>query len=332
MHDQIQTINGTFRVGDKVFYGQHQAINLFNRSLSGGRLAHAYLLRGPEGVGKRLFARGLAAAVNCEVADGIIACGKCVSCKKIARDVHPDFTIIADEKGAIKIAQIRELIKALSFAPYEAKIRVTLIEDVHNMRPEAANSLLKTLEEPPRNNLILLTADSSGRVLQTILSRCQGIPFYGLTAEDTSTILLQQDATLDAETAKFLARLSEGSPGKAQLYHKKGLIELWRDLTELLISNSGDENVGELLLMAESMAKLKEDLSYLFSLVKLWLRDCLLEAYGQQMDTTTVNTQKNWNSEQLFAKLQAINQAEKELGRNCNRTLVCEVLLFKLRA
>ena len=82
--------------------------------------------------------------------------------------------------------------------------------------------------------------------------------------------------------------------------------------------------------MAESMAALKEDLPHLFSLIKLMLRDCLLECCGQQSGTEDVSIRKDWSSEQLFAKLKAISRAEKELGRNCNRTLVCEVLLFRL--
>jgi DNA polymerase-3 subunit delta' len=333
MHAHSQTSDIELQIGTKPFYGQHQAKNLLSRSLATGRLAHAYLFRGPEGVGKQLFARGLAAAVNCTAARGLIACGECVSCKKLIGGSHPDFLLVSPVKGAIKIAQIRNLIKALSFAPYEAETRVILIEDVHTMRQEAANSLLKTLEEPPENNLLILTADSAGVVLQTIISRCQSIPFYGLTNAETSKILLQQDDTLGLETAMLLAKLGEGSPGKAQLFHRKDLIDFWKKLVVLLTEPVGnrDNELGELLLMAESMAALKENLPHLFSLVKLWIRDCLLVCHGQQPATDVVNTRKDWNSEQFFAKLQAINQAEKELGRNCNRTLVCEVLLFRLR-
>jgi len=333
MHAEAQIKDIALQIGGKPFYGQHQAKNLLSRSLAGDRLAHAYLFRGPEGVGKQLFARGIAAAVNCKAAIGLSACGVCASCKKLISGSHPDFLLVSPDKGAIKIAQIRNLIKALSFAPYEAETRVILIEDVHTMRPEAANSLLKTLEEPPDNNLSILTADSAGNVLQTIISRCQSIPFYGLTHSDTTKILLQQDDTLDSETAMLLAKLGEGSPGKAQLFHRKDLIDFWKKLLALLNEpvDEGDGDLGKLLLMAESMAALKEDLPHLFSLIKLWIRDCLLVCHGQLPADEVVNTRKDWNSEQFFAKLQVIAQAEKELGRNCNRTLVCEVLLFRLR-
>ncbi len=319
-------------IAGKRFYGQQQARRLISRSLATDRLAHAYLFRGPEGVGKQLFARGLAAAVNCKKSNGLTACGVCSSCIKFAADCHPDFVRVSPDKGAIKIAQVRELIKKLSFAPYEARMRVVLVEDVHTMRQEAANSLLKTLEEPPENNLLILTADSAGNLLQTIISRCQVIPFYGLTVPETTGILMQQDSEMDAATAALLARLGEGSPGKALLFHRKDLVDLCRQLIALLIDRDidGDRAVGRLLQMAETMAALKEDLPHLLGLVRLWLRDCLLEDFGSLTSQEVGSARKDWNNEQYFAKLQAVDRAEKELGRNCNRTLVCEVLLFQL--
>ncbi len=320
------------RKADKPLYGQYQAKNLLSRSLASDRLAHAYLFRGPEGVGKQLFARALTAAVNCKASNGLTACGVCSSCIKFAAGSHPDFLLVSPEKGAIKIGQIRKLIKKLSFAPYEAKTRVVLIEDVHTMRQEAANSLLKTLEEPPENNLLILTADSAGNVLQTIVSRCQTIPFYSLTFDETTEILTRENKELDPETALLLARLSEGSPGKAMLYHRRELVDFWKDLIELLTDpdSNGDKELSRLLQMAESMAGLKEDLPHLLALIRLWIRDCLFDFYGLRTDTAILNTRKDWNSVQYFAKLQVIDQAEKELSRNCNRILVCEVLLFQL--
>ncbi|MCF8056755.1 MAG: DNA polymerase III subunit delta' [Desulfocapsa sp.] len=321
-------------IAGKVFYGQNQARNLVTRSLATGRLAHAYLFRGPEGVGKQLFAKGLAAAVNCKESKGLNSCGVCPACIKFAADSHPDFVLVAPDKGVIKIGQIRELIKTLSFAPYEARMRVVLIEDVHTMRREAANSLLKTLEEPPENNLLILTADSAGNILQTIISRCQTIPFYALTIQETTEILQQQSREMDPGTATLLARLGEGSPGKALLFHRRNLVDICRQLITLLTDQDadGDKGVGRILQMAEAMAALKEDLPHLLGLVRLWIRDCLLGDFGFGIDQGFGTARKDWNKEQYFAKLQAVDRAEKELGRNCNRTLVCEVLLFQLNS
>ncbi|MBU0959897.1 MAG: DNA polymerase III subunit delta' [Proteobacteria bacterium] len=321
-------------IGGKSFLGHKQARNLLSRGISSNRLAHAYLFRGPEGIGKQLFARGLTAAVNCAAAKGIAACGICSGCRKFASGAHPDFLLVSPEKGAIKIDQVRELIKKLSYAPYEAETRVVLIEDVHTMRREAANSLLKTLEEPPEDNLLILTADSSGSILPTISSRCQTIPFYPLTLEETVEIILREDRELDQETATLLARLAEGSPGRALLLHRKDLVGFGKRVVDLISDpdKRGGQHVGLFLQTAETMAGLKTDLSYLLGLLRLWIRDGLFSHYCQEAPTAIMGIRKDWSSEQYFAKLQAIDRAENELNRNCNRTLVCEVLLFELQA
>ncbi len=320
-------------INGQPFFGQYQARNLLARTLAADRLAHAYLFCGPDGIGKKLLATTLATALNCGQAVGLSACGTCKSCKKFAAASHPDFLVVSPEKGAIKIAQVRALTKQLSFPPYEAEYRVVVMEDVHSMRQEAANALLKTLEEPPRNNILILCAESASQVLQTIISRCQTIPCYALTPSETATILRRADAGLDQDAALLLARLAEGSPGRAQLLVQRELVPFWEELQLLLLDEQVDEakEVGQVLKMAESMAALKGDLGQLLSLVRLWIRDGLFALHGQPGSDACLQTRKDWNFEQYFAKLRAVNQAERELARNCNQTLVCEVLLFRLK-
>lgn len=312
--------------------GQDKAKRMLSRSLAAGRVPHAYIFKGPEGVGKRLFARGVAAAVNCRDKDRVGACGVCSSCKKFRSMNHPDFQVVSPEKGVIKIDQIRRLTKELSYPPYESTMRVVVLEDVQTMRREAANSLLKTLEEPPENNLLILTAEASQEILATLTSRCQVVPFSQLSVDDTVTILVQHG--IEREAARLLARLSEGSPGKALLFHKTEMIGLWRKLVSFLSDKAidADRDVGELLHLAENMASLKEELPSLLGLLKIWLRDLLLGGTesGDQSGNGIISG-KICNSSELFAKLQDIDRAERELARNCNRNLVCEVLLFKLQ-
>ena len=313
-------------------FGQEKAKRFLSRSLAAGRVPHAYIFKGPEGVGKRLFARGVAAAVNCRDKDRIGACGKCTSCKKFISMNHPDFLEIRPEKGVIKIDQIRKMCRELTYPPYESAMRVVVLEDVHTMRREAANSLLKTLEEPPENNLLILTAEASEGLLATLTSRCQVVPFMPLSIDDTTAILVQQGT--DRESALLLARVSEGSPGKALLFHQTEMIPIWRELVSYLSDPlvEPDRDVGGLLKLAEKMAQLKDELSSLLGLLRIWIRDLLLD--DEQVATAAVQSVlplKSFRSSELFAKLQDIDRAELELSRNCNRNLVCEVLLFKLQ-
>jgi DNA polymerase-3 subunit delta' len=270
-----------------------------------------------------------------------LPCGQCPSCRKFSSGNHPDFLVISPEKGTIKIDRIREMIQAMSYPPYESACRVVLLEDIHCMRAEAANSLLKTLEEPPPNNLLILTAAASREILSTISSRCQVVPFFSLAQEETMQVLLAVKPELDAETAGLLARLSEGCPGQALLLYKSEIVALWREVVALVSdpAKDGSRDVGLLLQAAEKMAALKEDLHPLLGLLRIWLRDRLVADLVRQGDHDQAamregqqwHNQKLWNFRQLFAKLHAIDKAEKELARNCNRTLVCEVLLFQLQ-
>ena len=301
--------------------GQKRARSFLRRSLVSGRIAHAYLFRGPDGVGKKRFAFAMAKALNCRDRGPVMWCDSCPSCKKFTTGNHPDFHVESPDKGAIKIDRVREIAKSLTFPPYESERRVVVMEDVHTMRAEAANSLLKTLEEPPGGNILILTAETSKHVLQTIVSRCQGIPFYALSYGDTAEILKSR-LGLDEEAALLLARLAEGSPGRAETLMEKEMVDLWKKVIAFLSDsrNKSDRQCGTLLQLAEEIALVKEHLPTFFSLLRLWLRDILIENYGSGEAL-----------EDIFIKLKAIDRAERELARNCNRALVCEILLFRLQ-
>lgn len=304
--------------------GQDKAKKILTRSLISGRIAHAYLFRGPDGVGKQLCARVVAARINCTGSGTRRPCGSCSSCRKYISGNHPDIVIISPEGGTIKISRVRELCRSLSYPPYESAMRVVIIEDVHTMRIEAANALLKTLEEPPDNNLLILTAEASRGVLPTIVSRCQTIPFYGLSNEQTKTVLRKFRPGLELPDAELLSRLAEGSPGQALLLEEKGIIEIWKEVVNAVQTRTGDssESISSLLSLADTLSALKDNLIPLFGLLRIWIRDQMVGEAGTSSSTTGVHQ----------ARLAALERAEQQLSRNCNRVLVCEVLLFNLQS
>lgn len=311
--------------------GQEKAKRFIDKTLSHERLPHGFLFKGPDGVGKRIYGRGLAAALSCKETGPRLACGGCSSCRKFYAESHPDFSVVMPDKGAIKINQIRDLIKEISYPPYESSFRVVVLEDVHTMRREAANSLLKTLEEPPPGNLLILTADSSRDILPTLTSRCQVVPFVPLTIEDTRFILEGQG--VDETSSRILARLSGGSPGGALLLHETKMLGILQEVILFLSDPAIDVNrdVGMCLRLAEKTAGLKENLPMLFGLLRQWVRDLLFQQTELLGLLGVGEASKIWSTEQLYRKLEAIDRAERELARNCNKNLVCEVLLFKLQ-
>jgi DNA polymerase III subunit delta' len=320
--------------------GQPKAVNLLTRALTGGRLAHAYLFSGPEGVGKATAARAVAATLLCREEGSSAPCGHCPGCLQFTSGNHPDFLHIRPDGAVIKIDQIRELKKALVFPPLEARLRVTLLEEVQTMRREAANSLLKLLEEPPPDNLLLLTADDGESLLPTIVSRCQVIPFSPLSQEAASEILLRMHPGLDRTGARTLAELTGGCPGRTGTLNHEELLQLYRDILAGLLAAHSDEADRTLraLRLAASTANISEGLETLLDLLRLFFKDTMAAACrGQSAGREDLQdghhldkARERWNLAQLSDSIQAIDFALQALARNCNRQLVCEVLFLKL--
>ncbi|MBQ1249746.1 MAG: DNA polymerase III subunit delta', partial [Selenomonadales bacterium] len=155
--------------------GQEDAVSRLRRLVRGVRMPHALLFAGPESVGKYLTAKTLAAALLCESDDA--PCGTCQACRLAENESHPDLVIVRPDKQNIKIGEIRKMQKDLSLAPYMAQRRVCIIDEADKMRDEAANSILKTLEEPVGDVVFILITAKRYQLLDTIRSRCMLVEF-----------------------------------------------------------------------------------------------------------------------------------------------------------
>ncbi|VAX30258.1 DNA polymerase III delta prime subunit [hydrothermal vent metagenome] len=204
--------------------GQDQPRRIIQNALENKSVSHAYLFYGPESIGKKLTAIEFAKALNCEGSGLTDNCGDCPSCKKIDQGMHPDFFFLEPKKSSptarnayINVEEIRELQKKLAFLPYEAKTKVAVIDGAETMNPQAANTLLKTLEEPPSSTILILIASNPHQLLPTIVSRCQGIQFHLLPTEAVRQILRQStlseteefsEKELDLRTLRSMGRVS----------------------------------------------------------------------------------------------------------------------------
>ncbi len=333
MHPDALTINNLM--------GQAKAKKLLGRALANQTMPHAYLFRGPAGVGKKRAARTLAALCNCLAPEHGDACTLCASCVKFAANSHPDLLEVEPIKGIIKIDQVRELQKGLRFAPHEAKVRFVLLPDVHltMQRKETANSLLKTLEEPPTDTILVLTADESGKVLPTIQSRCQVIPFFPLPCDEVARTLTALDG-LEPDAAMALARLTEGSLGRARLLHEKGLLAERASIAATLChcQAGSPATFGPLLARADAAAARKDDLPDLLTLLGVWFRDLIMHQMGvtdAQLASPDLAellpiARTRWSLPMLLRNLELLRVARRQLGHNCRATLVCEVLFFAM--
>jgi len=199
--------------------GQDDAMRILDAEIRSGTMSHAYLLWGPRGSGRTLLARRLALAANCSRAGQappgslLWYCGECANCVKIVGGVHPDFSVIAPSGASVKIAQIREMQCRISLKANESELKTWLIDDAEQMTEDAQNCLLKVLEEPPGQSLIILVAQDPRMMLPTIASRCHSIRL-GTVEMGAVEEWAGRELRLPPERARFLAALSQGLPGR----------------------------------------------------------------------------------------------------------------------
>ncbi len=322
--------------------GQERVLGYLKAALSRGRLAHAYLFLGPEGVGKESVARALAAALNCtDPREDGDACGQCPSCKRLAAGTNPDFLVIRptsrDRPPKVKIDQIRELRRLTAYPPVAGDWRVALIKPGDQMKDEAVNALLKTLEEPPAQHLLILTAGVEADLFPTVVSRCQKLAFTPLPYPLITEELTRRG--LSPTQATLLAALSGGSLGRALALEPEDLLRQRQQvLTDLEALSQG--NVTAALDWAQGLAKATADTDTFLVLTQLWYRDLLLLSCGAperllahqdrfpELQAEAASHQRDaW-----LAKLAALSEAQRHLRANLNPELTLDLLGLRLKA
>jgi len=196
------------------FKGNERVVGYFKKAIGSQNLAHAYLFSGPEGVGKSTLAMAISKALLCpnRTEDG--ACEECAACHKFDSENHADFHHFIPEGLYFRIDEVRRIIHEVSLRPIESHWKVFLLERVDYMREEAANALLKVLEEPPGDAVFILITEVAEVLLPTVRSRCQHFAFQPLSTDDLTNLLIDRMEFKPKEAAE-LARFSHGSPGRA---------------------------------------------------------------------------------------------------------------------
>lgn len=323
--------------------GHEWAAELLAGSITNGRTGHAYLLTGPDQIGKTTLARTFAQALNCEAADETARpCGQCRPCQLIAANRHPDVRLITPEvsgrgKLTLKIDEIRTLQQDLSLAAYEARYKVAILKRFDAATEGAANAFLKTLEEPPRNVVLLLTANDADTMMATITSRCRTIALRPLATpriEDS----LQSRWRMPEDKAHLLAHLADGRLGWAiNAYEDSNiLVERQQYLDHLQQALAGDRI--DRFALADKLGRKPELLPEILQTWLSWWRDVTLLTQGENGRTLTLTNidhqadliarAANWTAEQSLTGLQQTSQAIRQLRRNANTRLVIENLFL----
>ncbi|MGD0230497.1 MAG: DNA polymerase III subunit [Syntrophorhabdales bacterium] len=228
-----------------------------------GKLPHALLFAGPGGVGKRTIAVELIKNLFC--AEGR-ACGTCRGCRGIEAGLHPDFTFVAGE-GPIKIDGMRAIRKDVYEPPYEAQLRAILIDNAELMTHEAANALLKTLEEPPPSNLFVLVSSREREIPQTVRSRCMRVGFGPLSTE-TVRAYFQHALNLDSVKAAAFAAMSNGSIASGLFWMDEENYRTRQGIAELVMG--AKRPFAKAAVLAERMTAKEHEMEYLSFLLSLF--------------------------------------------------------------
>lgn len=310
-------------------------LQFLQRAMAQQALGHAILFAGPESVGKRTLAIDLTAALLCndQRAD---PCWDCAQCKGVARSQHPDLHLVELEEGrrSIRMEQVAALQQAIALRPYQAAQRVSVILDAHLLQPEASQRLLKTLEEPPALNTLILTTTSTHLIPQTLLSRCQ---VWRLTALPQSLVQSELHRRgVPQKDAAFLAAASLGRMGWAiDASTQPELREQEELLVQLLLNTLRADRVARLEYVDQLLDD-ASDLERMFDLWSEWWRAYLLTQSGVPGGEDAGTHALVKDIELRISPLETVNvikridEAREWIRANVNARLALETLALHL--
>jgi DNA polymerase-3 subunit delta' len=325
--------------------GQDRAVTLLQRNLERGSVAHAYLLVGPPHVGKMTLALELAQALNCEAAEP--PCGECDPCQKVAAGKHADVQVIGLDTGGnsndklrteISIDQVREMQHSASLPPFEGNYKVFIIDGAELMSNEAANCLLKTLEEPSEGVIFILLTANDSVLPDTVVSRCQRLELRPLPTLQLEAALSER-RSLESAKAELLSRLCHGRLGWALMAaDDDSLLQRRAQLMERLLEVIRGDNELRFDYAAQLAAQFSQNRASVHEVLDLWLdwwRDLLLVKLGSSDTITNIDHEAelvemggDYSLAQIRAFLGSIQAAGEQLEQNANPRLALEVLML----
>jgi len=323
--------------------GQEKAVHLLKQAIQREKMPHAYLFVGISGVGRTTTALAMAQALNCEEPKDGEGCGRCRPCRQLLGGNFPDFELLEPDGQSVKIEQVRELERRFGYKPVAGRYRVTVIRPAEAMTEEASNAFLKTLEEPPAGNVLVLNATEPSNLLPTIVSRCQKVIFRRIPPQTIEEWLIDRQG-LDREKASVLARISDGSPGRALEMGESGFLEK-RQEALLWLATLRRADPEDAVDWASRFVKdiergdRQEAMGALLGLWKSWYRDLLLlKAEGREellinrdLSHELKIASEAFRMEHLLSNLQSLDQAERDVLRFRNPELVLESTVLELK-
>ncbi len=315
--------------------GQQRALRFLKQLLRKSVVPHAFLFTGMSGTGKLAAAKEFAKALNCAEPLDSDSCGGCGACHKFEEGLHPDFVHVQTDGAFIKLEQIRELRERFRFRPFEGKFRVVIIEDAQRLKEEAANAILKILEEPPKGNIFILLSPESQMLLPTIVSRCCHVRFQPL-GDDVVAEYLMRTGGFSLDQAAEIARIAAGSIEKARWLTEEDRITNWKKVVENL-EKLDRLSILDFFPMISDWAKNREAAEQDLEYIRLWVRDLVLfRLAGDYSHTFELNDRTKEAAgavppERLFLLYHNVEQAVQGLKVNANLQMTLEGVCLTIK-
>lgn len=307
-------------------------------AISKQKLAHAYIIEGAEGSGKKLIAGTLAKTLQCE-AGGEAPCNVCVSCQTFDSGNHPDVIYVEQKKKkSIGVEEIRQQVQeSIGVKPYKYPYKIYIIDAADKLTEQAQNALLKTIEEPPPYAMIFLLSKNSNSFLPTILSRCVILHLRPLSSKVIKEYLGKEEQIPDYQ-AELYARFASGAIGQAkQLASSEEFVTMRQDITDILSTLTSQSPVDRMKI-ADTMEKYKDRMDAILNLMMIWYRDILFyKEFGESEHIMnkdalqTISSLSVLSYEGILGNLERIEDTKKQLKRNTNFRLTMEILLLNLK-
>ncbi len=322
--------------------GHNKVKQYLQSCLQNGSLAHAYIFSGPQHTGKTFTASLITSTLLCENASGKKPCNNCNSCSQINKHLHPDVTFITLQEGKknISIEQIRDLQHTLSLRSFLENYKITVIENAELLSEEAANALLKTLEEPGEKTLFILCTAYKGALLQTIISRCQTVQFNLVPQYLIENWLISRGKS--KKEARVITRFSEGRPGiAARMLHDESFLnersEHNNALIELLKSDLNKKfTLINSLVQSNNFQNNSEPIDVLLKDWIILLRDVFLVKNNIQHVTNILFINqinilaRTMNIDTLQRFIISISTSRKLIKQSINPKLILENLVLSI--
>ncbi len=308
--------------------GHQNIITQLQNAVNSERVAGAYLFAGEQGVGKETVALFFANLILCESAEASVPCAECRACRKIKSGNHPDLQIIRPDGAQLKIDQIREMQQKISYQPLEGPRKIYIIANTEKMNVYTANSLLKTLEEPPAASTIILLTENINAILPTIRSRSQILTFHPMPTEELANALVD-NLSVNKDDAINAAILSRGIVGKAITLIEKGVSDS-QEVPEILEET-------DLIAAFRLAEQFEKDLDSLDELVT-WYRDLLLVQQGAPKEMIThidamdrlQTLAPRYSHIRLQRAIKTVFQTKSLIQKTNVKTITLEVMCIKL--